>query len=490
MPKPRIRTINKRKMKTKFLDALPAAVILTAMLLNGAFRIRAAGALPGDLEVKTILRDRIETNGEGVGIVAGLVDEEGTRIVAFGPANRTGGPPVDGDTIFEIGSITKVFTSLLLADMVQRGEVALDDPIEKYLPKAVGAPARNGRQITLAHLAEHTSGLPRLPGNMSLWNLVWNRANPYAAYTVKQMYEFLSICELTREIGAEYEYSNFGAGVLGHVLGLRANMGYEALIQQRICQPLGLTNTGITLSPELKSRHAQGHNARGRAVSNWDIPALAGCGALHSNARDMLRFVAANMGLEKSELSPAMEAQQIPRHEAGSSKMQIGLAWHIASRGDSQIIWHNGGTGGYRSFAGFDRKKKIGVVILANSANSVDDIGFHLLDKSFPLKSFKPPTQRTAIQLEPRLLDICVGRYQLNDRMFFNIRRAGDHLQVQLTGQQYLDIFPEADDNFFCKVVDAQISFGKDDQGRTTSLVLHQNGVDQTARKISDTVPK
>ena len=178
-------------------------------------------------------------------------------------------------------------------------------------------------------------------------------------------------------------------------------MSYESLVQQRICQTLGMTNTQITLSPDLQKRLAIGHNTGGEAVKNWDLPSLAGAGAIRSTANDLLKFVAANLGLTKSELFPAMQLMQQPRHGAGSATMDIGLAWHIAKKFDTVLIWHNGGTGGYRSFMGFDPQKKCGVVVLANSANSIDDLGFHLLQSKYPLTKFEAKKERVAIQLKP-----------------------------------------------------------------------------------------
>ena len=432
---------------------------------------------PTDDEVKAILRERIDTAKKALGIVVGIIDEKGARIMGHGWADDGKKMEVNGDTVFEIGSVTKVFTSLLLADMVEHGEVKLDDPIAKFLPPSVKVPARNGKEIKLVDLATHTSGLPRLPDNLT----PKDEANPYADYTVEQMYDFLSRYELTRDIGAKYEYSNLGVGLLGHILALKAGTNYEALLLARMCRPFGMTNTRITLSPEMKARLATGHDGAGRAVKNWDIPTLAGAGGLRSTANDLLKFAAANMGLASSSLRPAMELEQTPRHEAGSPTMHIGLGWHIASEHGTELVWHNGGTGGYHSFIGFDKKRKLGAVVLANSANDIDDIGFHLLNGQYELTK-----QRATILLDSAILDGYVGRYQLTPLFFFNVRRAGDGLEAQLTGQPYFEIFPKDRTNFFYEVVDAQITFNTDANGRATSLVLHQNGLDQTAKKISD----
>ena len=465
--------------------------IIVILFLCAARFLRAAEALPSDPEIEAILRERIDIGKQSVGIVVGIVDEKGPRIIRYGKLSRDSDHPVDWDTVFEIGSATKVFTGLLLADAVERGEMKLDDPISKYLPASVKVPTRNGRQITLLDLATHTSGLPRLPDNLAPKD--WN--NPYADYTVEQLYAFLSNYTLPRDIGATYEYSNLGAGLLGHILALKAGTNYEAMVLGRICRPLGMTNTTVTLTPELRARLATGYNAAGEAVPNWDMPTLAGAGALRSTANDLLKFVAANLGLTKSDLWPAMQLAQLPRRVASLPAMpdtQIGLYWHVSKKFGTEVIWHNGETMGYHSFISFDQKNRRGVVVLSNEAHFIDDIGFHLLEPRSPLAHFEPAKERVAIQLEPEILDRYVGRYELEGAqgIFFNLRRDGSKLMAQLTGQAYNTIFPESETNFFYKVVNAQITFNTDASGKVQSLVKHQNGFDRTWRKISDEPPQ
>ena len=175
----------------------------------------AAAKALSDAEIRDILVERIDTQKQSVGIVVGVIRPEGRQVVAYGHLDKGDARPLDGDTVYEIGSVTKVFTSLLLADMVQRGEVSLNDPVAKYLPATVKMPTRNGRVITLEDLATHTSGLPVIPTNLK----PKDTTNPYADYSVEQMYEFLSSYELTRDIGSKYEYSNLGARTVGACAG-------------------------------------------------------------------------------------------------------------------------------------------------------------------------------------------------------------------------------------------------------------------------------
>ena len=282
--------------------------------------------------------------------------------------------------LVEIGSITKAFTGALLAEMASRGDLALDDPVEALLPGGVTVPSDGERRITLEDLATHTSGLPRIPSNMRPASFL----NPYVDYSVEQLYEFLGSHELRRGVGEAYEYSNLGFGLLGHALALRAGASYEDLLRERILGPLGMDDTGITLSDDGRARLAPGHNARGDTVPNWDLPTLAGAGALRSTAADMLRFLAAHLRGDDGIGARIVTATQA-RRAAGSANMDIGLGWHILRRPDRTLVWHNGGTGGYRTFAGFDAGRGIAVVVLTNSAVSADDIGFHLLDPSMSL---------------------------------------------------------------------------------------------------------
>ncbi len=435
----------------------------------------AFAQMPSDVEIRKILAERVGGENLGSGLVVGVIDANGRRVVAYGSLAKDDKRRLDGDTVFEIGSMSKVFTSLLLMDMVRRNEVALTDPVAKFLPASVKVPERNGRKITLADLSTQSSGLPRLPNNLSPKNI----ANPYADYTVQNLYEFLSGYQLTRDIGSQYEYSNLGVGLLGHALSLRAGLSYEALVKSRICDRLDMNDTRVTLTPEMKARLAVGHNPALKPVENWDLPTLAGAGALRSTTNDMLIFLAANLGYVKSPLADAMADEVSIRRPVGGD-MEIAYAWHVQTKDGRSIIWHNGGTGGYRTYMGYDPKARTGVVVLSNVSSPAgpDDIGRHLLNASYPLLQ-AAPVERHEITLDPKIFDQYVGAYELAPSVVLTISRNGSKFFVQLTGQQKLELFAESDRNFFLKVVDAQITFDKD------SLTLHQNGTDGVAKRVS-----
>lgn len=328
-----------------------------------------------DSELAVIVGSRVaQKRAQGI-IVAVLEEGRTPRIVSAGVSGISG-LPLNGNTLFEIGSITKTFTGSLLAEMVSRGEVKLDDPISKYLPKSVRVPGRNGKEITLLDLATQSSGLPRLPTNMH----PADAGNPYSDYTVEQLYEFLSSYTLTRDIGEKYEYSNVGVGLLGHVLSLRAGKSYEELLRERILEPLGMHDTVIELTASTRPRMAQGFNGLSEPVKLWDIPTLPGMGALRSTMNDMLKFLAANLDADSKPLGKVLAMAREPRHDADRPGNTLGLAWHIVNAFGTSITWHNGGTMGFRTFIGMDNARHRGVIVLTNSSIAPDDIGFHILE--------------------------------------------------------------------------------------------------------------
>ncbi|MFY9571841.1 MAG: serine hydrolase [Blastocatellia bacterium] len=468
-------------MRMRIFKLILVAVVLTATLAIAVpIQTRFAQNEVTDDQIRSILRDRIDVAKKSVGIVVGLIDEKGTRVISYGKLSQNSTKTVDGDSVFEIGSVTKVFTATLLADMVERGEVSLNDPISKYLPKSVKTPTREGKEITLAQLSSQISGLPRLPGNMA----PKDQTNPYADYSVDQMYAFLSSYWLTRDPGAQYLYSNLGVGLLGHILALRAGTDYETLVKTRISQPLNMGSTRVKLTSEMQARLATGHNGVLKAMPNWDLPTLAGAGALRSTVNDLLKFVAANLDLKRSALQAAMQKTHQPQHETGAAGLEVGLGWHILKRYEAEIVWHNGGTGGYHSYVGFDKQKRKGVVVLSNSTNDIDDIGRHLLESQYPLAKIEAPKERKALKLDQKVFDAYVGEYQLAPAFTIKIGREDDRFFGQATGQQQFEIFAETETEFFFRDVDAQITFVKDDKGQVTHLVLHQNKVDQQAKKI------
>ena len=355
------------------------------MRQRALFILLATATLADDVSVGTLLVNRVDEAKKAVGIVVATISPVRRTLAAYGSVAKDRPRTPDENTLFEIGSITKVFTSLILADMVERGEVTLDTPVGRLLPDSVKVPSRNGKQITLLDLSMQVSGLPRMPTNFRPADF----ANPYADYDSARLYEYLSGYTLARDVGEKYEYSNVGVGLLGNALARKAGMSYEALVRSRVLEPLGMKDTTVTLSAAQKERLASGYSASLVPVKNWDLDALAGAGALRSTAADMLKFLAAHLEIDDSLLKPAMRRMRSQRRSTGTPGIDILMGWHTLSRGGVEIIWHNGGTAGYRSFAGFDPVKRTGVVVLCNTSFDIDDIGRHILNPDFPAPLLK-----------------------------------------------------------------------------------------------------
>lgn len=316
----------------------------------------------------------LATAGRSPCLVAGVVRDGHRTIRGFGRVRAGADAAPDGRTVFEIGSITKTFTALLLADMVERGEVRLEQTLQSLLPAELRVPERNGKAITLAQLATHTSALPRLP-----WNLApRTMRNPYAEYDAPKLQELFAILELGRDPGARYEYSNLGYGLLGHALVLHAKAAdYEALLRKRVLDPLGLADTRITLAPEQAARLAPGHDEKGNVVANWTFGLIAGAGALRGTVADLLDYGEQAGGLRESPLAAAF--RRCTKVTFQQRELRVGLGWHLARIGGVEVVWHNGGTGGYRSHLAIAPERGLVVAVLSASVHQVDELAQQIL---------------------------------------------------------------------------------------------------------------
>ncbi len=430
---------------------------------------------PAD-DVPAILRDRVD-NGLATGMSVALIHGDGMTFYHHGVRAVDDPTPVDAQTFYEIGSITKVFTALALAEMAARDAVALDDPLARYWPTGSAPPQHQNQGITLRQLAQHTSGLPRMPGNFA----PQDPHNPYADYPADRLFAFLGGYPLSRTPGSQYAYSNLGCGLLGELLARNANTSYCTLIERRICRPLGLHDTTCSPDRDQVARLAKGHHGP-RLTPSWDFQALAGCGALRSTAADMARFVQAQLDPDQTPLAEAIRLTLDRGQEApAGADMTVTLGWHLSTRGERALYWHNGGTGGYRSFVGFDRARRFGVVVLSNGCYSADDVGWHLLDETRPLREV-----RQATKVDLRDLRACIGRYALSPVTVFEVTLENGTLFIQAPGQAPLPIWPASPDRFFYRDVDAEITFKRGDSGAVDKLVLHQGGIEQTAKRVTE----
>lgn len=442
---------------------------------------------PADSDLEFMLRYIVE-DGETPGIVLGVLEADGsTRIVSYG----SGGPdtrPLGPLSEFEIGSINKTFTATLLADMVLRGEVSLDDPVSKYLPDSVTVPSRDGRQITLEELATHTSGLPRNPGNYKPTDM----GNPWADYNVATMLAFLSSYTLPRDPGASYEYSNYGYGLLGYVLGRAAGMSYRALLRQRVLEPLGMDMTRYALQGPVAQWMTRGH-ANGAVVPYWfGTAAVDGAGGLRSDAEDMLKYLKANVDPPKTELGRAMTMAHQVRVPVGNQGAGHGLAWNTAILAGHEVVHHSGGTGGFTASIAFDPHRRVGTVVLANTYQFKDNLGTALLFPEPPPASWKAPSPARDVLARD------VGTYQAtNGQAKYYVRLEPDgFLTYQPVRQARTRMYARPDGSFYLLRGPWTLTFQQDGKGNVVGMVMEvdqreprQAGATITTRRIAEDTP-
>ena len=371
------------------------------------------------------------------------------------------------DTIFEIGSVSKVFTALALADEAHRGELSLNDPAVKYLPPGTILPQRGPEPITLLDLGTHMSGLPSMPPNVAVTDF----NNPNADMTAEQLLKSVAAYELTRDVGSAYEYSDAGYQLLGLIVASAAHTDFETVLKSRIFGPLKMANTRIASSLDEKDRLSAGYDSHLQPVPHERIPTLLGSGGMRSTANDLLDFLAANIGLTPSPLAPAMADMLKVKRPTQYLELKAALGWHVATLHGVEMVWENGRTAGYRAFIGFVPKNRTGVVVLSNASNTIDDIGVHILDSATPLR-----TLHREAEIKPSQFDNYVGRYAVNENFALNVTRDGNKLFIQGTGQPRAELYFAGDDLFFLRVVDGTVLFQTDGSGRAHGLSLTQAG--------------
>jgi serine-type D-Ala-D-Ala carboxypeptidase/endopeptidase len=366
--------LNRLSLATLLITLVALSCVSTSAL-NSAVAQPPASQLTTAEESSIMFLNNVKRYLPDASIVVGIISPNGTQVFGYGNISKANSTKVDGNTIFDTASITKTFTTTILADMVKQGLVNLDDPIGKYLPATVKIPTYNGHEITLEDLATHTSGLPGFPAG-------WIRNHTYSP---QQVYDFLSNATLQSEPGAKANYSDFGMGLLGHILSIRAGVPFPQLVKDRILSVLGMDSTGIAmnstaiiLSDALKSRLAKGHIG-GKEVNLEFIPeAIQPAGALHSTANDLLKYLAANIGLIHTSINDILQETHLIRHDypqapslhfdsnMSLSASYVGLGWFIDTNLGTEVIQHSGGIDGYSSFVGFNPARKEGVVILCS----------------------------------------------------------------------------------------------------------------------------
>lgn len=451
--------------------ALPAALLGSTAVALPAQPAAPAPVVHTQASLTALLEARVAI-GRNPGIVAAQITRDGAVLAVAGTAGSPDGAPLSPTTRFEIGSITKAVTGILFADAIARGEVREDETLAAALPELPLPPG--GERITLLDLATHRSGLPSFPpGHMPA-----DPADPWADLDSAAVARSLAgLTALRFAPGTRSEYSNLGAGLLGQVLVRRAQAAsFDALVFDRVARPLRLAEFEVATSEAAARRFAQGHDDDGPAA-RWHLDYLASAGALVSTLQEMTWFAEACLGRAPEPLATHIATAQRPRRDFAPHR--IGLHWVTTAAPSGDIHWHNGGTGGFRSFLGCNRATGRAAVVLTNSITSVDDLGLHLIDAALPLRPPPARTARPTVTVEPRVLDELVGTYRLAPTFAITVLREGDGLVAQATNQPKFTLLAETPARWRVRGVEAALEFERDAAGQVTALVLVQGGARQ-----------
>ncbi|WP_170245555.1 serine hydrolase [Fodinibius salinus] len=444
--------------------------------LVGLFLSTVALAQTDKLEkVRQSVGQHIAEN-EFIGAAIAYIDSSGQASFILDGTQKKGGQAVDKKTIFELGSITKVFTALAVADFLGRDkEVRLDSKAEPLLPEGYQLPEYKGKGITLQHLVTHTSALPQIPDNLPV-----SSANPYASYGDSLFQSYLVDTELSRAPGSQFQYSNSGMALAGRILEHQSDQSFEQIIKNKIVGPLQMQDTFVQISPEDSARFAQGHLGS-EPAEYWNFNVFAPAGALRSTIVDMATFLSAQMSNTETTLSSAIKRSQQPLHDIqnkGPRLDKVGMGWIYETRKDT-IMWHNGQTGGFRSFMGINTETNSGVVVLINGTAPIADIALYLLDADFELKEVQKN-----ISLPVETLKKYVGEYKVTNQISYFVTLQDKQLYFRVSGQQKIPFYPKSKKRFYCKLIPAEIEFSVDSTGTVKRVTLFQNGREFKAQKL------
>ncbi|TGE83223.1 hypothetical protein C7Y70_11050 [Pseudoalteromonas sp. KS88] len=460
---------NSKQQSNKKASSSTIIVVLITLIIA----IASGSSSAANAELEKVLKHKVETEKLSVGIAVAIIENGQVSFINVGVANKETAQEIDQNTLFEIGSVSKVMTSTALATFVDEGTLKLSDPVQNYLPKSVKLPMKNDKAITFESLASHRSGLPRLPSNMQFSNPL----NPYVDYTTEMMYEFLNQYTLPREVGESPEYSNLAVGLLGHTLAKIDDMNYEQMLMQRVLKPLKMKNTFVEVPKSALTRRSKGHNGNLETTDYWQLPAMAGAGAVVSDATDMALYLKANM--QQNELASAIKLTHQPTAEFGNSLTRVGLGWIIQGTADGDVYMHNGQTGGFASFIGFNPTSHKGIVILSNTSILMDEVGYSYLTNSLASLKLTTPVKVAEVELAK-----LIGRYELVPGFILSITHDGDKLFVQGTGQPRLPLTANSINEFVNNAVKARIQFELDANGIATSLTMYQGGQTLPGKKL------
>lgn len=422
---------------------------------------------------------------DGVGFAAVQVDPAGLRLATLGVMRQGSPAPITSQTLFELGSMTKAFVALLLADAVLAKRVAFEDPVESGLPDGLRLRDAQGEPLRLVDLATHRSGLPRMPTNISRKE----REDPYPFYTEPRMFDFLRQWKPEVGRGERFEYSNLGYGLLAQVLARREGRSFDALLAQRIFQPLGLSDifirrplTGgddlaalgaaVAASLATAPREAAGHGAARQPARAWQFDAMAGAVGLVGSVLAVGRFMQAALGLYDHPLQPAFALCLQQRTEGEHPLHPFGLAWEMSpmvNRSTQRLLFNqDGATAGFSSSLWLEPARRRGAAVLANAFIETRELALTGLDAGIR------PDDFSRMQLAPDQLAPLVGSYVLDPRYKLELRSRDGRLWAQGTGQSEFELLPSAPRRFFARHSALEVQFNEGE--RPASLLVLRDG--------------
>lgn len=437
-----------------------------AIMLLALSALFAVGTAPARTPDAVVLRSQLEQGVEAGALLSGVavIRRSGDMsTVSAGRMALDSDRRPGEDSRYQIGSITKPFTYLLLAEMVEAGQLSYETTLSELLGDDFEFANAAVGDITLLELATHTSGLPRLPANLGAASMV----NPYADYDEAALLEALRSARQGQPLGHGYAYSNFGAGLLGYLLGRADGRGYQQALTERVLEPLALAETSF----EGGEAVATGFSG-GEATTPWTFQSLAGAGALWSTSSDLMRLGAIQLGEIPNPLNHDLGADRdIVIDEAGPFRLT--RVWHVAESSEGRVFWHNGGTSGFRSFFGFRPATEESLaLLLAGDLNPLsiasDWFGFDRIE-------------REPLEVDPEV----TGQYRLTPQVGIGVYEQDGQLVTQLSGQSPAPLEPAGDDWYALNVADASLHFSREN-GTVVAVELVQNGRTQRAEKVAD----
>lgn len=440
-------------------NPMPRKLMLPALAM---LAVAAGPCAAADFDPQAWINEQVVTS-ETLSISAARVSPDGVRRFHAGPLRPGEDSTVDATTRYQIGSLTKVFTNLLLAELAAAGEVGYDTTVAGLLGDRIEFANPAVGDITLLQLATHTGGLPRLPANLPMSN----PEDPYADYDGDDLLATLGMTRAKQPLGNHYAYSNFGAGLLGYLLGQVHGDGYEPALSARVLEPMGLVATGFDPQEDRAAGYADG-----QVVPDWTFDALAGAGALWSNTADLVRLARIQLGAEPNLLAHPLEQDRVVV-ESDAGSYSVTRVWHVADSEAGPVFWHNGGTGGFRSFFGFRPATGEAVSVLVSGVADPTRAGLAWLDAE--------GGDVPVVDMDEAVL----GQYALAPGVGIGVYERDGNLVAQLSGQAAHPVTAIGEDWYALDVADASLHFVRDG-GAVKAVELVQNGMVQRAEKVAE----